>query len=110
MAVEDGAALAAILTKAKDQSQVPKALAVFEKVRKLRASQMQEASLVNGKLWHYPDGPEQQARDLAMEPEVKGEHFIESPNQWSDPETQIWCFGYDAEEEVLKAWAAENLS
>lgn len=108
MAVEDGAALSAILAKVENRSQLPEALTVFEKVRRLRTSQMQEASLVNGKLWHYADGPEQRARDAAMEPEVLGQHFIESPNQWSDPQTQIWCYGYDAEEEVLKEWSRQT--
>lgn len=107
MAVEDGAALAAILASLDDQCQLSKALAVFERVRNVRASQMQEASLVNGKLWHFPDGREQQARDRAAEPDVNGEHFLVSSNQWSDPATQIWCYGYDAEEAILEAWAAE---
>ncbi|KAF1922892.1 FAD/NAD(P)-binding domain-containing protein [Didymella exigua CBS 183.55] len=108
MAVEDAAAFAAVLEQISDRSELPRALSVFEKVRKLRTSQMQEASLINAKLWHFADGPEQRARDAAMAPEVQGIHFIESPNQWSDPQTQIWCYGYDAEEEVLKGWRAEN--
>lgn len=108
MAVEDAAALSAILTVVLHKDQLKQALEVFEKVRMLRAGQMQEASLVNGLLWHYPDGAEQRARDAAMQYEVLGQHFIESPNQWSDPQTQIWCYGYDAEEEVLKAWAESH--
>lgn len=108
MAVEDAAALAAVLDRLSEKSELSRALSVFERVRKLRTSQMQEASLVNAKLWHFADGPEQQARDAAMAAEVQGLHFIESPNQWSDPQTQIWCYGYNAEEEVLKAWIAEE--
>lgn len=65
---------------------------------------MQEASLLNGKLWHFPDGPMQQARDAAMRPETLGELFSHSPNQWSDPATQMWCYGYDAEREIDLAW------
>jgi salicylate hydroxylase len=65
---------------------------------------MQEASLVNGLLWHFDDGPEQEARDEAMRPEVEGKQFAESPNQWSDPVTAAWAYGYDAEEEVRLAW------
>lgn len=104
MAVEDAAALAAILAEVKSREEIHDALKVFERVRILRSGQMQGASLTNGKLWHYADGPEQKARDSAMRPEVLGEHFIESPNQWSDPLTQAWCYGYDAEEEVLREW------
>lgn len=104
MAVEDGAALGEVLSLVENAGQIPLALEVFEKVRMKRSYQMQEASLINGKLWHFPDGPEQRARDLAMRPEVEGEHFLTSPNQWSDPVTQWWAYGYNAEAEVVKVW------
>ena len=101
MAVEDGAALAEILSLITAPSQLVQALKVFERVRILRSGQMQEASLVNGKLWHFADGPEQQARDAAM---LKPEKYGESPNQWSDAVTGWWTYGYDAEKEARKAW------
>ncbi|KAL1968737.1 hypothetical protein VTN77DRAFT_1563 [Rasamsonia byssochlamydoides] len=104
IAVEDGVALARALSKISSKDEIPLALSIFEKVRLERASQMQEASLLNSRLWHFPDGPLQQARDAAMLPEVEGRPFSHSPNQWSDPATQIWCFGYDAEKEIDKAW------
>lgn len=104
MAVEDGAALAQALALMDTMQQLPQALKVFEDVRMKRTSMMQEASLLNGKLWHFADGPNQQARDAAMRPEVEGEHFLSSPNQWSDPVTQWWAYGYQAEEEIIKAW------
>jgi salicylate hydroxylase len=104
MAVEDGAVLAEILSLIRSPSQIPDALKLFERVRILRTGQMQEASLVNGKLWHFADGPEQIARDAAMEPEVNGKTFDESPNQWSDPLTAAWAYGYDAEAEARRAW------
>ena len=65
MAVEDGAALARSLSKIEDATDIPKALSIFEKVRIERAGMMQEASLLNGKLWHFADGPLQEARDAA---------------------------------------------
>ena len=104
MAVEDGVALARSLTKITSLSEINKALGIFEKVRIDRAGKMQEASLLNGKLWHFPDGPEQQARDAAMRPEVEGRSFQTSPNQWSDPVTQSWAYGYDAEREMQMRW------
>lgn len=104
MAVEDGAALGEALNLIDDPSQLPLALEVFEQVRMKRTYQMQEASLLNGKLWHFADGPAQRARDEAMRPEVYGKHFIHSPNQWSDPVTQWWAYGYDAEAEVSMEW------
>ena len=100
MAVEDGAALAEALSHANSSDDIPKVLSVFERVRANRSGQMQQASLINGTLWHFADGPEQEARDLAMQPEVLGQSFEESPNQWSDPVTQEWAYGYDAVEAI----------
>jgi salicylate hydroxylase len=65
---------------------------------------MQQASLVNGVILHYPDGPQQRARDAAMQPGVEGRPFMESPNQWSDPTTQAWSYGYDAGAAIQKAF------
>ncbi|KIW23274.1 uncharacterized protein PV07_11485 [Cladophialophora immunda] len=104
MAVEDAAALAEAIDLVGSTKELPEALEVWEAVRIKRSSQMQEASLINGKLWHFADGPLQRARDEAMRPEVEGKQFVSSPNQWSDPTTQRWCYGYDAEWEVRKAW------
>jgi salicylate hydroxylase len=108
MAVEDGAALAQILTLIQNKEDLDKALRVFEKERIKRTSQMQQASLINGRLWHFADGPEQRARDGAMRAEVVGEKVWESPNQWSDPVTASWCYGYDAEAAMVEAWEREG--
>lgn len=107
MAVEDGAALAEALSHISSKQQVPDALRVFEKERMKRSYGMQSASLVNGKLWHFPDGKEQQARDAGARAEVEGKYFVESTNQWSDPVTQLWTYGYDAEKELKKSWSSE---
>ncbi|RHZ43502.1 putative salicylate hydroxylase [Aspergillus thermomutatus] len=104
MAVEDGVALAQALSKISSRSEIPKALSTFEAVRIKRSGQMQEASLLNGKLWHFADGPLQEARDAAMLPETLGVSFSHSPNQWSDPATQMWCYGYDTEKEIDRAF------
>lgn len=108
MAVEDGAALAEVLSLVTSKYHVPQALEIFEKERMERSYGMQSASLVNGKLWHFPDGPEQRARDAGMRAEVEGKYFLESTNQWSDPTTQRWAYGYDAEIAVRNAWAARQ--
>ncbi|CAK7206130.1 hypothetical protein SEUCBS139899_008914 [Sporothrix eucalyptigena] len=105
MAVEDGAALAEVLSSITSKRDMSKALQAYEKERMKRSYGMQTASLVNGKLWHFADGPEQRARDAGMSAEVEGRPFVESTNQWSDPTTQLWAYGYDAEEEMRKSWA-----
>lgn len=63
-AIEDGAALAALLKAMPDD--VPAALRRYEDVRKPRATRLQEASAANRVRFHFPDGPEQQKRDHAM--------------------------------------------
>ena len=85
MAVEDRAALATVLSMVENREELPFALKVYESERMRRSGQMQEASLLNGKLWHFADGPEQQARDESMRPEVEGKSFSWSANQWTDP-------------------------
>jgi salicylate hydroxylase len=104
MAVEDGAALAVALNNISSEDELKFALGVFQAERKTRTSMMQEASMVNAMIWHFADGPAQRARDAAMRPEVEGRHFHSSPNQWSDPATQSWAYGYDAEKKMAEEW------
>jgi salicylate hydroxylase len=104
MAVEDGVALACSLSQINSKRDINQALETFEQVRMERAGKMQEASLLNGKLWHFADGPLQRARDAAMEPETRGEPFSHSPNQWSDPARQMWAYHYDTEAEIDRVW------
>jgi len=63
-AIEDGAALAALL--AKTPRDVPAALAAYEALRKPRATRLQEMSAANRVRFHLPDGPQQEKRDHAM--------------------------------------------
>lgn len=107
MAVEDSAALAVALNRISSIDEMPFALHAFENQRIKRSSDMQNASAVNGLIWHFPDGPEQRARDAHMAAEVAGEPFTSSANQWSDPVTQWWAYGYDAEKEMEETWARD---
>ncbi|KAH3906954.1 hypothetical protein HBH56_194150 [Parastagonospora nodorum] len=107
MAVEDGAALAITLNQVSSRDEIAPALKVFEKERMKRTSDMCNASNVNGMILGLPDGPEQRARDASMAPEVRGEHYTHSANLWSDPVTQWWEYGYEAEESMEKALAKD---
>lgn len=104
MAVEDGAALAVAINNIRSIGELKFALNVFQSERRTRTSMMQEASMVNSMIWHFADGPEQRERDAAMQPEVQGRSFQSSPNQWSDPLTQSWAYGYDAEGKMEDEW------
>lgn len=108
MAVEDAAALATALYHAKGKGDIARVLDVFESVRRLRTQQMQQASSLNAELWHFCDGPEQRARDEAMEAEVLGLQFKQSANQWSDPVTQRWAYGFDAAASVHEQLEADE--
>ncbi|PVH98236.1 FAD/NAD(P)-binding domain-containing protein [Periconia macrospinosa] len=107
MAVEDGAALAIALNSISSMDELPFALRSFENERIKRSGDMQNASTVNGCVWHFPDGPEQRMRDASMAAEVLGKPFTSSANQWSDPVTQWWAYGYDAEERMEETWARD---
>jgi len=104
MAVEDSAALAMALNNVTSLDELPFALHAFQTERLKRSSDMQDASNVNGTIWHFPDGLEQVARDASMAAEVAGLPFTSSANQWSDPVTQWWAYGYDAEAQMEEAW------
>jgi salicylate hydroxylase len=63
--IEDAAVLAACLSQAGGRD-VPAALARYETIRRGRATRVQEMSRANGRRFHLPDGPDQEARDAAI--------------------------------------------
>jgi salicylate hydroxylase len=63
-AIEDGAALAALLKAMPDD--VAGALSRYEALRKPRATRLQQASAANRTRFHLPDGEAQRARDEAL--------------------------------------------
>jgi 2-polyprenyl-6-methoxyphenol hydroxylase-like FAD-dependent oxidoreductase len=63
-AIEDGAALAALLNTM--QNDIAGALARYEALRKPRATRLQQASAANRTRFHLPDGEAQRARDEAL--------------------------------------------
>jgi salicylate hydroxylase len=95
--IEDGAALAECLDRAKDINDVPALLRAFQAIRKPRCEIIQKGSLANGEIWHMSDGPEQEQRDRDMKEIGKKS---KNPNQWSDESFQPWLFGYDTVKEV----------
>ena len=84
-AIEDGAALSACLARGGKRG-VPKALELYEHVRRPRATKLQELSAANKVRFHLPDGPEQQARD---------EEMSRGSTDWSI-NAVAWLYGHDA--------------
>ncbi|MSP47377.1 MAG: monooxygenase [Xanthobacteraceae bacterium] len=83
-AIEDAIAVTACLRRC--ENDVEAALKLYETVRLPRASQIQNASWENKTRFHLPDGPAQEARDLAM---AKGQ------TDWSY-RAVAWVYGHDA--------------
>ena len=96
--MEDGAFLAKCIAKVV-QGKLPldEAVRIYEEERMLKAYAKQQVSFLNGAIWQLPDGPEQEARDNAMKPSLEGKYVVRSSNLYSDPQTVLEVYGYDAE-------------
>ncbi|GIJ82700.1 hypothetical protein Asppvi_001211 [Aspergillus pseudoviridinutans] len=103
-AVEDAAALGVLLSTISSRSEIPPALAAYEKSRKHRAETVQQSGTVNRATLHLPDGPEQQARDDQFRASMNG---ASNPDKWADLETQKFLWGWDAEKVALETWEGE---
>jgi salicylate hydroxylase len=73
MAVEDGATLAECLARAKIIDQIPTVLRAHETIRKPRAEKVKAASERSGVEKHYPDGEQQEKRDVMMKAPLNAE-------------------------------------
>jgi salicylate hydroxylase len=88
-AIEDAAALALCVRDAA-AGDVPDALALYEQIRRPRASRVQQLSRGRIDRNHLPDGAEQQRRDAEF--------------AVRDPLSDIgWLYGYDAEADTRRA-------
>ena len=105
MAVEDACALSQSLKNMSTKEDFRRAISIYERVRQERTKLVHESSYRHAYTVHLPDGPEQRARDAEMADEVNGVHFIQSPNQWSDPTTQRWAYCYDTKGAIQAAWS-----
>ncbi|KAI0653464.1 FAD/NAD(P)-binding domain-containing protein [Cubamyces menziesii] len=115
MAIEDAAVLGNLLSRLQHPAQLRGLLQAYEDLRLPRTAETQRQSRLNQKIFHLPDGPEQEARDAkmraAMEIELKmlrgegGEATLEgSPNQWADRKKNEAQFAYDADAEAERWW------
>ena len=63
LALEDAAVLGSVLSRATSTRQLPKATAIYEKLRRARTQKMHEETFRHGKEFQLPDGLEQEQRD-----------------------------------------------
>ena len=118
MAIEDGAVLGNLLSRISHISQLSPLLKAYEDLRLPRTAALQESSRLNQHIFHLPDGPEQRERDenmrRAMALELSGNpgmlrrESVGNQNQWADKTKSDILFGYDADAEVDKWWAAHG--
>ncbi|KAF1964613.1 FAD/NAD(P)-binding domain-containing protein [Bimuria novae-zelandiae CBS 107.79] len=97
-AVEDGGVLASCLARAKSLEDIPLALAAYQKIRKGRAEQIQEAALNTGLYKALDDGTEQRERDLKMAERMDPSHPKYSA--WKAGAGLDWLYAYDFMEAV----------
>ncbi|KAJ5825499.1 hypothetical protein N7474_002637, partial [Penicillium riverlandense] len=104
--MEDGAFLAKCIEGVvQGKLSLREAVHIYETERMPKAYAKQQVSFLNGAIWMLPDGPLQEARDKAMEPEIKGKQFIRSSNLYVDPQTVLDVYGYDVEAHAKDAVA-----
>lgn len=101
MAVEDGAVLGKLLGLLNSEqssnnvtsASVSDVLKLYESLRKDRTTTIVQGAVSNRKMYHLPDGAEQEKRDLSL----KMADWI-GPNEWNwaDPEKQRALLGFNA--------------
>jgi salicylate hydroxylase len=97
-AMEDGAFLGKCIGKViEGKIHIDEAVEIYEQERMPKAYHKQQVSFINGAIWQLPDGPEQIARDEAMQAELGGKYFVRSSNLYGDPQTVLDIYGYDVE-------------
>lgn len=118
MAVEDAAVLGSLMSRLSHISELGPILRGYEALRHDRTAATQASSRLNQRIFHYPDGPEQEARDASMRRAMEYSKRLEAGsvvdndggvgkgnyNQWADPQKNMEQFAYDADEEAERWW------
>lgn len=108
--LEDGAVMGYLLshvTQQRKSEQLPKAAALYERLRKDRGEKIAKETFKQRHDFHLSDGPEQRARDELMLSMLGKELKPDFPSRWTCPRVQPWLYGYDAYKEVEAAYKAD---
>ncbi|KAI0014366.1 FAD/NAD(P)-binding domain-containing protein [Xylariaceae sp. FL0662B] len=102
MAIEDGAVLAEVVSRAPgagaDKEAVSKALKVYELLRKTRTSTLVEMADFSSRILHLGEGKAKEERDRQFELGKKKGTPI--PDKWASPEVQDMIYKYDCVKEA----------
>ncbi|KAF2966181.1 hypothetical protein GQX73_g7388 [Xylaria multiplex] len=102
-AMEDGAVLGLLLGMIQTREQLPKALRMYQELRKARGDLIVRETFKQRDSFHMRDGPEQEARDKLFLSQLGKEPQAPFPSRWTCPKVQPWLYGYDAYQEVQEA-------
>ncbi|QRV81381.1 FAD-binding domain protein [Ceratobasidium sp. AG-Ba] len=103
MAIEDGCVLGNLFSRVNSTDEIAYYLRAYETLRLARTANTQAQSRLNQKIFHYPDGPEQEERDASMRAAMAGK-TEGSANQWADKTKNKIQFSYDADEAAEEWW------
>lgn len=109
-AIEDGAVLGALFSKATRsiaRLHMQDILRIYEQLRKDRTARVVQKSADFRVIFHMEDGPLQKERDRILLHEKPAHGF---PFLFADPSIQDFLFGYDFAREVDVAWGKMSLS
>ncbi|KAI5247647.1 FAD/NAD(P)-binding domain-containing protein [Aureobasidium subglaciale] len=123
MSLEDGATLGFCLSKIKSRSRQEKqrALKVYEDCRRIRTESIVERGNLQQELYHFDDGPEQQARDdrfhlfEKLEEEIMANGGVsvklpsgmaegDDPLAWRRSGVGNWLMSFDCQRDVERRW------
>ncbi|KAJ7262025.1 2-polyprenyl-6-methoxyphenol hydroxylase [Mycena rebaudengoi] len=91
-AIEDGAVLAAVMSKLTDKSDVNAGLLVYERLRKVRTEYLVEQAAASGKALLLTDADAKAARDAAF---LRAKSGGPNPDKWLDKQIQDYIYGFD---------------
>lgn len=104
--IEDGAVLGMVLAALSNKAQLPRALSLYEQLRKKRGEAIVRETFAQQHDFHMPDGEEQRKRDQLMLSTIGKQIDCKFPSRWQCPIVQPWLYGYDARHEVDAALKA----
>lgn len=117
MQIEDAAVLGNIFSRLAHKDQIEPFLEAYQEIRIGRATSTQAAAWSNRKIFHLPDGVEQEARDKSMkaamveilkDEKANGGGYTENANMWADKKKNFDQFSYDADEAVDRWWRVKG--
>lgn len=117
MQIEDAAVLGNIFSRLAHKEQIEPFLEAYQEIRSERATSTQAASWSNRKIFHFPDGVEQEARDKSMkaamveilrDEKANDDGYTENANMWADKKKNFDQFSYDADEAVDRWWRVKG--